>query len=238
MWTRPKCGRTFVRKNQSHYCGGKPSTIHECISRKPEDARQELERMRDILRSALPIHEPMEYGQVLVPDDAYVAMQEFNVGGKASPFETAGAMQDFVCATAKVVEDYHGPRKTLGDVLIPEKEVPDSYFVPKGQQSRWQYLKGSKHEPFADKRTGHEYFYSEGGHGLPRPAREPEQDDSHGRGSFRSLALQAHREVRERALSQARARRARPAAYVPEELDRYGDDRQKAGFSAWAMLWR
>lgn len=54
MWTRPKCGRTFVRKNQSHYCGGKPSTIHECISRKPEDARQELERMRDILRSALP----------------------------------------------------------------------------------------------------------------------------------------------------------------------------------------
>ena len=101
------------------------------------------------------------------PNDAYVAAQEFNVGGKASPFETAGAMQDFVCATAKVVEDYHAPRKTLGDVLIPEEEMPDSYFVPKGQLSRWQYLKGSKHEPRVDKRTGHEYFYSEGAMAFP-----------------------------------------------------------------------
>lgn len=39
MWTRPKCGRTFVRKSQSHYRGKKPTTIDERISRQPEDAR-------------------------------------------------------------------------------------------------------------------------------------------------------------------------------------------------------
>lgn len=66
------------------------------------------------------------------------------------------------------MEDYHSPRKTLGDVLIPEEEVPDSYFVPKGRLSTsWQYLKGSKHEPRVDKRTGHEYFYSEGATAFP-----------------------------------------------------------------------
>ena len=84
-----------------------------------------------VMARALPIREPASYGQVLVPDDAYVATQEFNVGGKASPFETAGAMQDFVCATAKVAEDYHGPRRTLGDVLIPEGEVPEATSCPR-----------------------------------------------------------------------------------------------------------
>lgn len=120
-----------------------------------------------VMARALPIHEPKEYGQVLVPDDPYVATQEFNLGGKMSPFEVAGAMQDFVVATAKVAEDYAGPRRTLGDVLIPEEEVPEAYFVPEEQLPRWKYLKGSKREPRKDKRTGHEYFYSEGAMAFP-----------------------------------------------------------------------
>ena len=120
-----------------------------------------------VMAHALPIKAPENVSQVLVPDDAYVATQEFNVGGKVSPFETAGAMQGFVCATAKVVEDYHGPRRTLGDVLIPEDEVPESYFVHEDQLPRWQYLKGAKREPRVNKRTGHAYFYAEGSMAFP-----------------------------------------------------------------------
>ncbi len=120
-----------------------------------------------VMARALPIHEPKEYSQVLVPDDPYVATQEFNLDGKVSPFEVAGAMQDFVVATTKVAEDYAGPRRTLGDVLIPEEEVPEAYFVPEEQLPRWEYLKGSKREPRKDKRTGHEYFYSEGAMAFP-----------------------------------------------------------------------
>lgn len=120
-----------------------------------------------VMGSALPIKTPEKTSWVLIPDDAYVATQEFNVGGKLSPFEIAGTMQDFVAVTAKAIEDYHGPRQTLGSVVIPESEVPAEYFVPEEQLPRWQYLKGSKREPRIDKRTGHAYFYSEGSMAFP-----------------------------------------------------------------------
>ncbi len=29
MWTCPKCGRTFQRQEQSHYCGKAPETVDE-----------------------------------------------------------------------------------------------------------------------------------------------------------------------------------------------------------------
>jgi len=54
MWTCPKCGRTFARTNQSHWCGKKPLSVDEYLARQPEDIRPELEQMRGILRRALP----------------------------------------------------------------------------------------------------------------------------------------------------------------------------------------
>ena len=54
MWTCPKCGRTFARTNQPHWCGEKPLSVDEYLARQPEDIRPELEQMRDILRRALP----------------------------------------------------------------------------------------------------------------------------------------------------------------------------------------
>ena len=33
MWTCPKCGRTFQKQNQSHYCGEAPKTIDAYIER-------------------------------------------------------------------------------------------------------------------------------------------------------------------------------------------------------------
>jgi uncharacterized protein YdhG (YjbR/CyaY superfamily) len=54
MWTCPKCGRTFARTNQPHWCGEKPLSVDEYLAQQPEDIRPELEQMRDILRRALP----------------------------------------------------------------------------------------------------------------------------------------------------------------------------------------
>lgn len=116
---------------------------------------------------ALPIHEPSAYFEVQIPEDPYVVTQEFNVGGKVSPFEVAGAMQDGKVSTAKVTEDYWGPRMTLGSVIVPPDEVPESYYVSDDQLPKWEYLKGSKREPRVDKRTGHQYFYSEGAMAFP-----------------------------------------------------------------------
>lgn len=112
---------------------------------------------------------------VEIPADPYEASQSFNKGKKASPFLDAGAMQDGHVATAKVTEDYRGPRRTLGDVLLPESEVSAEFFIEPDKLEKWRYLKGSKSEVRVDKKTGFEYRYSEGSMAFPdatdRPSR-------------------------------------------------------------------
>ena len=54
MWTCPKCGRTFKKREQDHYCGKAPETIDEYIAMQPEGIRQYLKEVRDALRAALP----------------------------------------------------------------------------------------------------------------------------------------------------------------------------------------
>lgn len=54
MWTCPKCGRTFKRQEQSHYCGKAPETIDEYIAAQPEEARHYLNDVKNAIRAALP----------------------------------------------------------------------------------------------------------------------------------------------------------------------------------------
>ena len=104
----------------------------------------------------------------MVPNDPYEATQSFNVGGKGkSPFGTAGAMSDFHVVTCDVAEDFCGERRTLGDVIVPPKEVPESFYIPEEKLERWRYLKGSKSEERVNKQTGFKYHYSEGSMAFP-----------------------------------------------------------------------
>ena len=50
----PKCGREFKKKGQDHYCGEKPQTINEYIQSQDADKQEDLKRIRQILRKALP----------------------------------------------------------------------------------------------------------------------------------------------------------------------------------------
>ena len=52
-WSCPKCGRTFKRMEQQHYCG-KPCTVDEYIAAQEESLRPKLQELRAILRAALP----------------------------------------------------------------------------------------------------------------------------------------------------------------------------------------
>lgn len=54
MWTCPKCGRIFKRQEQSHYCGKAPETVEEYIAAQPEEIREYLKRIREVLLAALP----------------------------------------------------------------------------------------------------------------------------------------------------------------------------------------
>lgn len=45
MWKCPKCGRTFIRTHQGHYCGKAPQTVLEYIDSQPAETRVHLTEM-------------------------------------------------------------------------------------------------------------------------------------------------------------------------------------------------
>ena len=54
MWTCPKCGRTFKRQEQDHYCGKAPETVDEYIAAQPEGVQEYLKKIREAICMALP----------------------------------------------------------------------------------------------------------------------------------------------------------------------------------------
>ncbi|MBE6000846.1 MAG: hypothetical protein E7239_05570 [Sarcina sp.] len=54
MWKCPKCGRSFKKENQSHYCGKAPETVDEYIHAQDEGIRDQLQSIRSVLKSELP----------------------------------------------------------------------------------------------------------------------------------------------------------------------------------------
>ena len=54
MWTCPKCGRSFKKENQGHYCGKAPETIDEYILSHDEEIQRQLYSVREAIRKELP----------------------------------------------------------------------------------------------------------------------------------------------------------------------------------------
>lgn len=54
MWICPKCGRTFKKQGQNHYCGRAPQTVEEYIESQPQEVRQYMKDVRAAIRTALP----------------------------------------------------------------------------------------------------------------------------------------------------------------------------------------
>lgn len=101
----------------------------------------------------------------------------FNAGGtKASPFRDAGLMVARHVCTADVKPAYGGPRLTLGELLVDEKDVPEAFFIRERDLKDWKYLKGPKSEERkALDKEGNEftYRYSEGGMSFPDALDKP-----------------------------------------------------------------
>ncbi len=53
MWKCPKCGRSFKKEGQSHFCG-KIETIDQYIQEQEEGIRPFLKEVRKILHTAIP----------------------------------------------------------------------------------------------------------------------------------------------------------------------------------------
>lgn len=147
--------------------------------------------------------------RVAVSHDLLEITDRFGIGARTSPFKEAGVMTGGMAFTMKPEPVYDGPETTLGDILIPDSEVPSSYIIPDSQIGKWEYLKGAKRERRVTA-SGHEWTYSEGSMAFPdsrdKPSRTILTDEG---GSGPSRTKHAVR------MADGRIRRL-----VPDELDR------------------
>lgn len=126
------------------------------------------ERLQDgVLAKALPIKDIDTIHSFEIPNDPYDTTKTFNIGGKRSPFLKNGIMQDCQVVTADAEANYDGNLGTLGDVIVPESEVPEEFYVAEDKLEKWKILKGSKSEERVNKQTGFTYHYSEGSMAFP-----------------------------------------------------------------------
>jgi DNA (cytosine-5)-methyltransferase 1 len=102
-----------------------------------------------------------------IDGDLVEISENFNKEEKLSPFQNCGIIVDGNVFTSKVFPSYEGKRVTIKDILLPEKEVPDNFFIDENSLERWQYLKGAKNEERYNKKHNFAYNYKEGGMIFP-----------------------------------------------------------------------
>jgi DNA (cytosine-5)-methyltransferase 1 len=118
-----------------------------------------------VMSDALPCEIKGDVAEFGILDDPYAITTSWPQY-KVSPFLEAGVASRFGVATCHIEETYDGPRRVLGDVVVPAGDVPDAFWVADDQLSKWQYLKGSKREERTTK-DGYTYWYSEGSMAYP-----------------------------------------------------------------------
>lgn len=125
-----------------------------------------------VIARAFPAQAAGEPSTIDVSAEPFDVSEHFGIGLKVSPFQNAGAMQGGTALTIKTAPVWDGPRRTLKDIVVPDSEVPEKFFVSDSQLERWQFLKGAKKEPRVS-RAGFRYTYSEGGMAFPDPLDKP-----------------------------------------------------------------
>lgn len=93
-------------------------------------------------------------------------------GKAASPFYNAGFMANRKVWSIDVAPTYDGPYLTLGQIVLPENEVPEEFFISDAEMPKWRYLKGGKSEKRKSK-AGFEYNYTEGSMAFPDALDKP-----------------------------------------------------------------
>ena len=104
---------------------------------------------------------------IIKGDLADISENMIDYNPKKSPFDTVGIMiEDKVYSSkGKPCFDENDALheinyKTLGDILVDDNEVPDSFYL-KGDLDKWEYMKGAKKEERTTT-AGYKYNYSEG----------------------------------------------------------------------------
>jgi DNA (cytosine-5)-methyltransferase 1 len=121
-----------------------------------------------ILARALPIEKlTSELQEIELNDEADQISTRFNKGGGKSLFMNSGYYEDGIAYTVKSEAKLSKTAMVLGDVLQPDSQVPDEYWVEEKRLKEWKYLKGAKSIERTHKGSGATYNYAEGKMAFP-----------------------------------------------------------------------
>ena len=121
-----------------------------------------------ILARALPIEKlTSELQEINLDDEADQISTRFNKGGGKSLFMNSGYYEDGVAYAVKSEAKLSKTAIVLGDVLQPDSQVPDEYWVEEKRLKEWKYLKGAKSIERTHKGSGTTYNYAEGKMAFP-----------------------------------------------------------------------
>lgn len=121
-----------------------------------------------IMAKAFPVNQDSGAGTTFkIEGNLAEVSSNFNKDKSLSPFKNAGLMINREVYTSQTVPNYKGPYVTLGDILIPESQVPQEFFIGEEEIEKWKFAKGGKKEKRVNKATGFEYNYSEGAMAFP-----------------------------------------------------------------------
>ena len=121
-----------------------------------------------ILARALPVEKIFDdLTEIDLSDEADRISSHFNKGGGKSPFMNSGYYENGVAFTYKSTAKLSNSSMVLGDVLQPDSQIPDEYWVEDKRLKEWKYLKGAKSIERTHKGSGTTYNYAEGKMAFP-----------------------------------------------------------------------
>ncbi len=135
---------------------------------KSKDSPESIIAKSGILARSLPIESLIDdLKEINLSMEADKISATFNKGKEKSPFLNAGVFIDGIAYTVKSQAKLASSPVVLGDVLQPDSEVPDEYWVKESRLKEWKYLKGAKSIERTHKGSGVTYNYAEGKMAFP-----------------------------------------------------------------------
>jgi DNA (cytosine-5)-methyltransferase 1 len=125
-----------------------------------------------VLASSLPVTEGKTRNVGEISPDLLEVSSLFGKNLKLSPFLNSGFFQKGKFESMDVISSYSGPAKTLGNVLLPLNQVPDSFHISSSSLKKWKYFKGAKSEERVHS-SGYKWNYTEGSMVFPDPIDRP-----------------------------------------------------------------
>lgn len=133
----------------------------------PQDSRKFVVT-EGVLARALPVSgEVSEQAIIDLSPAAEDISRDFNLSSSKSPFLNSGVYFAGKAYTFKTTPLHKGRSLTLGDIILPDSEVPSSFFVSPEKIKEWEFLKGAKIIERTHKGSGAKYNYAEGKMAFP-----------------------------------------------------------------------